>query len=137
MIVFPRFPISGSDFQILESCFQFLEGDAHSHCNTIFVVGIPKFGSFYQVESGSMDSTSNFLNKKISISRALNHNKVSNTQEKVLFCGLTQLFHFSVAKHPDKCKLLNFFEWTEHKPYLSSKDIELIQYQYGRFCKLD
>jgi hypothetical protein len=74
MIVFPRFPISGSDFQILERCFQFLKAAsnswkamliAHSHCNTNFAAGIPKFGSFYQVDSGSMDSTSNFLKKRI------------------------------------------------------------------------
>ena len=45
-----QLPISGSDFQILESGFQFLERNAHSHCNTIFAAGIPKFGSFYQVE---------------------------------------------------------------------------------------
>ena len=55
------------------------------------------------------------------------------------FCDLPQLFfsHFSVSKNSDKCKLLSFNEWQMHEPYLSSRDIDLIQYQYGKFCKLD
>ena len=54
------------------------------------------------------------------------------------FCIVAYLnfSHFSVAKNPDKCRLLNFNEWQVHEPYLSPKDIELIQHQYGRFCTL-
>ena len=38
------------NFQYLGATFKFLEGNANFHCNTIFAAGIPKFGSFYQVE---------------------------------------------------------------------------------------
>ena len=38
------FPISGSIFQIHESCFQLMEANVHSQCSPIFMTGLPNFG---------------------------------------------------------------------------------------------